>query len=338
MKQSLIADQTKKNNRTRDIAISAVAMVLVLLGVFVYLNRVNIYDWFSAISYQASAEVAAVQSKISLTDRAKLIFSATHPQLESRETFNDNCDAHTTEVSVLGCYSAGQIHIYDIKSTDLAGVIESTAAHELLHAVWERMSESDKSRIGRALTEVYNDSKYHDMLADDLDSYDPINRVDELHSRVGTQIADLPDALEEHYARYFSDQDEIVAFYDSYITPFRELDKEIQAIEEDLEKIGKEIDEKTAEYYKKAETLSREIEEFNRCANTEGCFSSNAAFLARRNELLGVQDGLENLFNQTNDIVNHYNSLVAEYNSHILRGKELEKAMNSNSEMDNAIE
>ena len=38
------------------------------------------------------------------------------------------------------------------------------------------------------------------------------------------------------------------------------------------------------------------------------------------------------MYNQTNEIVNHYNSLVVEYNSHILRGKELEKAMNSNIE------
>ncbi|MBQ3325855.1 hypothetical protein IJG79_01750 [Candidatus Saccharibacteria bacterium] len=332
-KMPLGKEETKRNQR-RDLLIAAIAMVLVLLGVFIYLNRITIYDWVLAMSYHAPQEVTEVQNKISLTDRAGLIFAATHPSLEDREAFNKNCDSHTTEVSVLGCYAAGQIHIYNIQSPELNGVIESTAAHELLHAVWERMKDSDKSKIGKALMDVYNDSKYHDLLDSDLSSYDSADRVDELHSRIGTEIADLPDILEQHYARYFKNQDEVVSYYDKYITPFRELDEEIRELEQELEKTNKEIDEKSSEYYKRAELLSGEIDEFNKCARTEGCFANNSSFIARRNELLGAQSSLEDLFNQTNEVVNYYNNLVVEYNSHILRGQELEKAMNSNSEME----
>ena len=328
------ADQVfqSKNSMRRDIAITVAAALLVVLGVVVYLNRVIIYDWFLAISYHAPAEVTAIEDEISLTDRAKLIFAASRPSLDNRDDFNRNCDSHETEISILGCYSDGHIYIYNINNNDLNGIKESTAAHELLHAVWERMNDSDRSRIGSELMNVYNDSKHHDLLASDLDTYSSADRMDELHSRIGTEIKDLPDELEKHYARYFKNQDLVVSFYDSYITPFRELDEEIRALEEELEKVDKEIDQKTSEYYKQAESLAKEIDEFNRCTATEGCFASNAAFLTRRNELLNAQAGLENLYNQTNEIVNHYNSLVVEYNSHILRGKELEKAMNSNIE------
>ncbi len=325
-------EKAKKKNAIRDIIITVVAVLFVAIGIMIYLNRVIIYDWMLAISYNAPAEVSEIEEKIFLTDRAKMIFAAARPSLNERDEFNHNCDSHEKEVSILGCYTDGQIHVFNIESEDLDGIVESTMAHELLHAVWERMGESDKSQISVELMNVLNDERYHEMLMGDLDSYNATDKIDELHSRIGTEIADLPTVLEEHYARYFKDQDLVVDYYNSYIAPFRELDEEIHNLEEELERTSGEIDQKTADYYQKAESLSREIDEFNACTNTQGCFANNSAFIARRNELMNRQSELEELYNQTNDIVNYYNNLVGEYNAHILRGKELEKAMNSNIE------
>ncbi len=328
------AHQTQKNN---SVAIIIVALLTIVLGVTVYLNRIAIYDWMLAMSYSASDEMKAIEDRIELTDRAKLIFAATHPELEQRDSFNQHCEANAEDISVLGCYSSGKIYIYNINEADLNGIVESTAAHELLHAVWERTDNGEKSRLTDYLIKIYDDEKYHNLLADDLETYDQKDRVDELHSRIGTEIADLPEELERHYARYFQNQDKVVDFYESYITPFRELDEEIKVLSGELETLGAEIETRTTDYYEKAQTLLKEVDEFNTCTNTEGCFATNAAFLARRNQLLAAQASLDELYESTNQLVEQYNTLVAEYNSHILRGEELEKAMNSRTEYESEI-
>ena len=326
-----------KNKSRNNIILAVSALIIVFIGVFIYLNRIVIYDWLMAMSYRAPAEVTAVEDKIALTDRAKLIFAATHPSMESRVDFNENCNSHEKEISVLGCYSNGRIHVYNIQSAELNGILESTAAHELLHAAWERTDGGEKSRLTNYLMDVYNDERYHELLADDLDTYDQKNRVDELHSRIGTEIADLPEELEKHYARYFTNQDLVVDFYNNYITPFKELDEEIKALSAELESANAEIEQKSANYYTRAEQLLKEVDEFNVCANTAGCFSSNATFLARRNQLIAEQTNLDGVYDEVNSLVAHYNSLVAEYNAHVLRGEELEKVINSNAEIESDI-
>ncbi len=47
--------------------------------------------------------------------------------------------------AILGCYnpSSRDIYIYNVTNSELDGVKEVTAAHEMLHAAWERLSESE---------------------------------------------------------------------------------------------------------------------------------------------------------------------------------------------------
>ncbi len=330
--------QKRKDSQKRNLIIAIVMILVMILGVAIYLNRLLIKDLFLAISYSAPENVASVREKIQLTDRANLIFSATHPDLEDRDDFNENCNAHTIEISVLGCYSDGKIHIYNIQSKELNGIVESTAAHELLHAVWERLDGGEKFRLTDYLLDIYNDKKYHDLLADDLGTYGQAERIDELHSRVGTEIMDLPEELEQHYAKYFKDQDRIVGFYENYISPFRELEAEIDALSSELEELNEKIEQQSQEYYARAEKFINDAAEFNSCANTQGCFASNYAFQLRRNELVSEQSNLDALFDETNELVKQYNSLVAEYNNNVIRGAELERVMNSNSEIEKKID
>lgn len=331
--QTIQKDAAKTNRSiiVKSLITAAIAALIVALGLGFYFNRQKIFDFIAANTYTASKEISEVESKINLTGDAKIIFYATHPSLENQEQFNKSCDSHDEEISVLGCYTGGKIYIYNIEYSELNGIIESTAAHELLHAVWERMSPDDKTAVATALVEVYNDDRYHALLAEDLGSYTAqSDLVDELHSRVGTEIADLPEALESHYAKYFKNQDLVVDFYSNYITPFQELSEEIENLAAKLEELNATIDQKTAEYHKFAEDLSAKIDEFNNCLNTAGCFTTEALFYARRNTLLGEQAQLNDLYEAVNQLVNEYNSIVKEYNESVIRGERLEQIINSN--------
>lgn len=317
---------------TKSIIAVVVIAIATALGLGFYLNRQQIFDFFAANSFAAPAEIVDINSKLELTGSGHNIFYATHPNLESQDNFNIACDSHNEEISILGCYTGGKIYIYNISDPELSGVKESTAAHELLHAVWERLSTADKANLSAQLTELYNDSRYHDLLADDIESYKDSEIIEELHSRAGTEIADLPEALEKHYANYFKDQDLIVSFYNSYITPFQELSEEIKNLSSQLEELSATIEQKTADYYKFAEELSAKISEFNDCANTAGCFLSSATFYAQRAGLLGEQSQLNAAYEKLNQLVDEYNQIVEKYNANVLRGEQLENIINSNKQ------
>ena len=322
--------ETTKNPVLKSIITVAIVALVTACGLGFYFNQRLISDFISAKFFSASPEITKVEESIELTDKAKIIFYASHPVLESQDDFNSDCDSHDDEISVLGCYNYGRIYLYDIKDSELAGIVESTAAHELLHAAWERMSANEKAEISDYIKDVYNDKKYHDVLAEDLETYAESEIVEELHSRIGTEIADLPVNLEKHYAKYFKNQDLVVDFYDSYITPFRELSEEVKDLSEKLEEMNAKIDQQTAAYYQAADALSAEIDKFNNCANTPNCFATETAFYTRRNALLAEQSALDSSYDELSGLVEEYNSLVEEYNANILRGEALEEAINSN--------
>lgn len=335
MQESKVQSVNQKKDKKGIVPL--IAIVMILAGICVFFNRGVIFDAFSSMFYKPSDRVMEVINSIGLTKHGKLIFGASTPSLDEKDEFNEHCKSHDQDISVLGCYTKNKIYLYNINSEELNGVVESTAAHELLHAVWNRMDTSERGRIGKLLNDVYNDSRYHELLAEDLETYPELERVEELHSRVGTEIAELPEELEKHYAKYFADQDKVVDYYDSYIEPFRVLSDEIDELSARLENLNTEIEEKTANYYKKAEELSSKIDEFNRCANTAGCFVLDSTFYATRNELLNEQSAMEDTFNEINGLIEEYNNLVAEYNDNVLRGENLERIINSNAEVENTI-
>lgn len=320
---------SKKTSKKAKKITSAICIIIILAcGVYFLLEQDFMQDRLTAWSFNPTPEVAALEEKLNLTNDGKLIFNASTPVLESREDFNEHCDSHEREISILGCYTNRKIYLYDIKTDELPGVVESTAAHELLHAIWERLSTSEQNAIKSELDQVYKDN--YDMLSKDLEVYDADEYTDELYVRAATQIANLPSKLEEHYAKYFNDQDAIVAYYDSYIAPFKKLEAEMNTLEQELEELGATIDQKTAEYETRANSLSLAVDEFNNCANTVNCFSSQYTFNIRRNELLAEQSALDALYDELNSDIDVYNQKVEKYNSNLLRTQNLENAINSN--------
>ena len=304
--------------------------IIVLLSTFIIprLNFTALTDWLRTIGYEPSAEVVQLESQIQLTDTGRNIFRATHPTLEDNEAFNRDCSSHNHDVSILGCYTGGQIYIYNVTDSELAGVKESTAAHELLHAAWDRLSTSEQQKLTPLLNQVYDE--HRDALADDLKNYSQSEQLDELHSRIGTQIADLPAELEDHYAHYFQDQDAVVKFYDQYRAPFQELRQQLDALQQELDQLKSQIDRQSQDYSSRAEAFQREVAEFNNCANTPDCFTT-AEFNSKRAELVAEQSALGQYYQQLSRLVDTYNQKVDVYNSNVLRTQNLQNSINSNS-------
>ena len=304
------------------------SVILIATIIFFLINKTAVIDTFKAIGYNPTPAVLEVKSALNLTADGERVWNATRPLLASREDFNESCESHDEAVSVLGCYTNDRVYVYNVEDSTLAGIRESTSAHELLHAVWNRLPGVEKNALIPELEQVY--SAHADMLKEAIESYPESERLDELYVRIGTQITALPDPLEAHYARYFKDQDTIAAFYDSYIKPFNELNEKIETLKKEMSALEKEINDRSAALDARLTSLDSQIDEFNRCAETAGCFNQ-WTFASRRAELVSEQSAINSENDAINALINSYNIKVDAYNNNILRSTELQNKINSNS-------
>ena len=330
----MAADKMKKSSKIVLVfALIILAAGLVTGGIFAKQLETLATDLLSNLRYSGSAEISTIAEKIGLTGYGRFVFGATNPVVEDRDSFNAHCNSYDEDTSTLGCFGGGRIYVYNIAASELAGIKESTAAHELMHAVWSRLPSGEKDQLKTAILDAYNNSDAHESLKKELKNYGEDELLDELHSRLATAVKKLPEELEKHYAKYFEDQDKVVDFYNNYREPFEKLDAEFQELSDALEDVKTEFDEKQSEYIKRSEALSREIAEFNACADTLGCFSSQSTFNSRRNELVAESSALDVLYEELSKLVDEYNAKVEAYNNSILRGEELDSMMNSNSKI-----
>lgn len=313
-----------------------VCLLCATLGFAIYRYRSDISDYLKAKSYVPSEEMSGIRSALNLTSKGARIFNASAPILDSRDDFNRDCNSSNPEIAVYGCYYLDTIYVYNIDSPELAGIRESTTAHELLHAVWARLSEAEKTELIPLLESVYAEHKT--ALDKTLETYDESERLDELYVRIGTQIKTLPPELEKHYAEIFSDQDKIVSFYDAYIAPFETYREKIATLGSEMEVMKTDIDRKTAEYESSSANFSTAVAEFNSCIAKNGCFTSRAASDARHAELVSTQDSLNALYDSLSSLIDSYNEKVDEYNSNILSLNTLQNLANSNGKTDSLEE
>lgn len=317
-------------SKGKAVGLSLVFVALAVIAGFVILNFGSLKDQLLAATYQEPAEISQIENALQLTDNGTKIFRASQPALENQAEFNEHCDSHNAEVSVLGCYTNSRIYLYRAEQSELKGVQEATAAHELLHAVWARMSGDEKNEIGAELTNYYQ--QHQDQFGKEMSLYDETQRLDELHSRVGTEATNLPTKLKDHYAQYFQDQEHVTSFYKTYNAQFKALKNQADQLLAEIQNLETEINKQTTEYNTRTAELQVKITEFNTCAQTADCFKSQAVFNARRQELLAEQQALEQLYNQINQETAVYNEKVTAYNNNVFHTKTLQNSINSNSQ------
>lgn len=302
-------------------------VLLLVVAALIILNREWIYDFYRGITYQPSSDMVRIRSDLALTNQGEFLFNASQPELNKAEEFNNYCRGDVSETAVLGCYRNNNIYIYNITDARLDGIRELTSAHELLHAKWARMNDDEKKALAEPLTRVFEANQ--EFLGDEINQYDTSEKHEELYVRAGTEVADLPEVLEKHYAEVFKDQDKVVSYYNKYINVFRSLEKEMNDLKTEMGAISTEINEKTAEYSNRVEQLNVSINSFNSCANTAGCFATNTEFYMRRAELVAEQGVLDAMYAEISGLIDSYNTKVEMYNADVLKSENLNTIINS---------
>lgn len=303
------------------------SIVLLAITAVIVANFTFIKDFFTGLAYQPTEEMSKIRADLNLTDKGIIIFNATMPELKEKQEFNSLCRGSESETAILGCYREDHVYVYNIVDEELKGIRELTSAHELLHAVYHRMSNQEKQDLTDILVQVYQDNQ--DTISEEIDLYQNDQKKEELYVRAGTEIHNLPDQLEKHYAEIFKDQDKIADYYKSYITVFKQIEQNLETLLKKAQDLEATITQKTAAYESGATTLNQEVAEFNNCANTPNCFTSRWTFNSQRNTLLARQNELTTLYNEINQLISDYNATAAEYNENLIHGQALNMAINS---------
>jgi hypothetical protein len=302
---------TKQRSLRGHVAAIIAAAVSVLLALLLFINRQQIVDQLTVWQFRPTGEVQALADRSGMGDRGRFYFYASQPSLEAADQFNQKCDRKEEATAILGCYTAGRIYIYNVTNEMLDGIREVTAAHEMLHAAYERMSDGERSRINALVEDEYAKLRADSAFSERMAFYDrtePGQRDNELHSIIGTEVADVSPMLEVHYKAYFNDRSKVVALHDKYASVFEQLQQQADTLSSQLTQLTDRIEKATSQYNADVARLNQDIESFNARANS-GAFVSEVAFQNERAVLTDRAAQLESARTSVNGMIDEYNRL-----------------------------
>jgi hypothetical protein len=320
------------NHRSSGHVLGIVAAVLsVVAALFLFTSRQYIVDQLNVWQYHPSSEVMQISDRSGMNTEGKFYFYASSPTIEGTQVFNDKCGRREESTAILGCYTTQRIYIYDVKDAKLDGIREVTAAHEMLHAAYERMSSAEQAKVNKLVEAEYEKLKNDKDLSERMAFYartEPGQRDNELHSVIGTEVASISPELESHYKAYFTDRQKVIALHDKYASVFLDLQKRSKELVSELKTLGDSIEADTATYNAEVGKLNRDIQGFNNRANNGG-FSSQAQFESERRNLEARTSQLNTTRQQINTNVARYNALRQELASIASESEALNRSIDS---------
>ena len=282
-------------------------------------------EWYTLRNYTPPTEVKSLADQTTMTDQARRLFYLNQPKVLDRSQFNASCEgAGGEQTIVLGCYHSPQqgIFVFHVSEAELRGIEQVTAAHEMLHAAYDKLSTKERERIDTLLMNYYRTQLTDERIKDVIALYKkntPDALPNEMHSIFGTEIKDLPTELEEHYRQYFADRSAVVAYAEHYQAAFSSRQDKIAAYDAQLTSLSDQINSNQASLDQQASALRSDRAAVERSRDQEQVDSYNQR-VAAYNALLS----------QTNSLVDQYNQLVKQRNKIALEQKQLQQSINSN--------
>lgn len=322
-----------KNNFLRRTSGLFIGLLLAILALFIVLNRQYVIDQLTVWQYAPSDTISQLANRATIHDKGLFYFYASEPSVEGTQKFNSQCDRKEPTSAILGCYSGERIYIYDVTDPRLDGIREVTASHEMLHAAFERLSDSEKQKLGVLLEAEY--AKLHSTeLQTRMEYYaraQPGDRINELHSIIGTEVASISPELEDHYRQYFGDRQKVVRLHGTYQKVFDDLSAQSEALAAEMTKLRDEISAEITSYNAAAALLEADIvalKERERTVDRTSASQVNA-YNADRQELIDRADALNRQKADIDAKTAEFNAKVKAYNDLVVRSNDLKQKIDS---------
>jgi hypothetical protein len=296
--------------RLKRYLLTAITIAVVIIGI--RFTR-EVEDWSKLLTYDPPPEIARLATTTTMTDTARRLFYLNEPTIEATKSSLNLCKGSEHSI-VLGCYVTSKgIFLQAVTDARLKGVMEVTAAHELLHAVYQRMSLLDQTQIDRKLQTVLSNLQNPRILklVTTYRNQDPRSVASELHSIFGTELRNLSPELENHYRQYFTDRASIVALSEGYEGVFTTLKEKAKILSGQLRTQNLALEQLAAQV--KQESKMVEVDRSNLqtaiVTNPQGDYSSRVSAF--------------------NDRVQNYNQLVIQLQAQTASYNQLVTARNS---------
>jgi hypothetical protein len=271
------------------------------------------------LNYNPPSEVSQLATQANMSDEGRKVFYLTTPTIEAKKVGLKLCTSSDAEKTItLGCYVSGKgIFIQKVTDERLAGTMQVTAAHEMLHAVYhEHLSSSERTEIDRELLRVF-DNLNNPRLKKLIQIYrdrSPSHVSSELHSFLGTEVANLGPKLEQHYAKYFADRAKLVAMAQQKDQLFAGIEDKAGGIEQQLKILKTQMDNR--------EKTLREMDATMRSGASEDqrrLYNSHVEALHEEtnyyNQLVGNYNGLSSEGSSLNDSLQNLSAAERERRS-----------------------
>lgn len=310
----------------------ATLVVLVAAIAVVHFQGTAIVDWYRLRNYQPPAEVSQIAEETTMTEEARHLFYLNKPVIADKAVFAPACTTNKEQSIVLGCYHGRQngIWIYNVTDKRLDGIVEVTSAHEMLHAAYDRLSNSEKADIDSQLEAYYNDDLTDERIKKTIDAYrktEPNDLVNEMHSIFGTEVPNLPSGLEQYYQRYFLNRKAVTDTAARYQAEFTSRQNQVATYDARLSTMRTSINQQQTDIQTRQQALGQQRSNLDAQRSRGDTSGYNAAVPAYN----AAVDQYNNDVTALRNLVAEYNELVAQRNSVALEENQLVDAINSNT-------
>lgn len=312
-----------------------VALLLVVGALAVVFNRQMLQDRITVMSYHPSAQVAALADNAGMSEYGRFMFYVGTPEISSAEAFNEQCQRQERSSVLLGCYNGQQIYIYDVTNPEIKKIQEVTAAHEMLHIVWDRLPAAKQESLRSLLEAQYKQSQTPEL--DERMAYyerqQPGERDNELHSILGTEVApgSLSPELEDYYKEYFSDRGKVTVLHEKYSAIFADLKAQATSLQASIQEMASSINSDIAQYNASMGALNQAIAAHNEAGGAIDKRNEDAvwSYNNKRAALLNQAASLEVRKQAIEQAITDYQAKLKEYNALAVRSSELSSSIDS---------
>jgi len=308
---------TNKNQPKRSrhiVSTTLLGLWLVALGLII-VHRQSIIDWWRLRGYTPPAAVVALADQDTMNSYTRHLFYLNRPELLPTVTsFRAHCPENENTI-VLGCYHPDQdgIFIYAVTDPTLAGVQQVTAAHEVLHAVYARLSSSARATLDSELNNYYKHGLTNPLVKAEVKLYqqtEPKSVMDEMSCTFGTEIANLPPGLEAYYNQFFTNRSAIVGYEQQYQSAFTTRQTTVAADDSQLSSMKAQINSLESQMKLSLAALNSQLTNLTSLQNSNDIAAYNAGVPAYNSAVDSYNAQVQNV----EDLVNQYNQLVATRN------------------------
>jgi uncharacterized protein YdcH (DUF465 family) len=290
----------------------------------------NIRENVQLSKYQASPEITQLAVDTKMSETGRKIFYLNTPTIEEKKSGLNLCkkEGAKEKTVILGCYVSNRgIFIQKVNDKRLAGIMQVTAAHEMLHSAYHRLSTDDRKQVDQELTKFFeklNNQRLKKLIAI-YRKQDPKVVPNELHSILGTEVSNLGPFLENYYQRYFSDRSAVVNYAQKYESTFTNLLRQSEELDRQMTAMKPELNRLEASTKQQSSSIEQQRSELKRLQDSHKTSEYNSRVASFNRQV----DSYNQQVNRLRQKVAAYNKLVKTYNSVSTEEKSLNESLNN---------